>query len=141
MSETRQTSRLATDSPTPLRRSDAGASSAEHASALDREWARRRQETFATLESAIHQAMGTVLQTTSQVLETATEVHQEMEREARIVLERLEDDRRRLAEEIADARRTRDRVMSEVDAIARRTEDEAGRIRDAAHAESMRVTR
>jgi cell division septum initiation protein DivIVA len=125
----------------PVRRANSAMESTEHASALDREWARRRQEVFGTLEGSIQQAMGTVMQASSQVLAAATEIQQDMEREARIVLLRLEEDRRRVVEEIADGRRTRDRINAEVEAIARRAEDEAGRIRDGAHAEAMRITR
>jgi cell division septum initiation protein DivIVA len=141
MSESAARARVAQRTPIGLRRQDSIVTSEEQSTALDRSWVARRQEVFQALDATIQQAMGTVLETTSEVLRTAQELHEEMEREARLVLDRLEQDRGRLVEQIGDHRRTRDRLLSELRDVERRAEDEASRVRDAAHDESMRITR
>ncbi|HEY3083009.1 MAG TPA: hypothetical protein VGM69_24225 [Chloroflexota bacterium] len=96
---------------------------------LDRDWALRRLELFTSLDGSVQQAMGTVLEVTTRVLQTADELRREMEGQASDLVAQLRSEREALLGEIEAHRRERDALAGEMAELRRGVDEEIGRVR------------
>jgi hypothetical protein len=97
---------------------------------IDRDWALRRLELFKSLNGSVQQALGTVLEVTTEVVRTADGLRQEMEQQASDLIAQLRSEREALLQEIQEQRRQRDALSAEMGDLRGRAEETEARRRE-----------